>query len=63
VAIVRVMSSTRAPREVPNQATLQRLIELLARIEVERYLVELRDASAVRNDAECEGSDIRTVQR
>jgi hypothetical protein len=63
VAIVHVMTSTRTPRLESKQATLDRLIELLAQIEVERYLAEIENDNAVRKDAGCKSGDLRPLQR
>lgn len=57
------MTSKRAQQQNVDDAPLDRLVELIARIEVERYLAELENANDVREDAGCKGGDLRQIQQ
>lgn len=55
------MSTTRQIRSEISRDPLLRLVELLARVEVERYLNEIENKVEVGNDAECGSGDLRQI--
>lgn len=61
----RVMTSTpHTPEPAKKELDpIDRLIELLAKIEVERYLAEIENGIAEREDAERKSGDLRKIQR